>query len=299
MGNVFYVIDYFVLRRIMMVKYTILVPVYNKIECLKKYFSRIINQKFDSYEIVVVDDFSTDGSYEYLRELEKHCNKLRVYRNESNLGIGYTRNMLLSKVNSQYVLFIDPDDYVEFSLLQEIDKYYNLNLDVIRFQNIIEPVGERQIANENGRNLRRYSCEPTGIISGEEALLLWCFGERYINTFPWTYVFKKELFDTVKFPLTRILEDFAVIPYLIAKSNRIMAIDYLGYHYLKYDTSLSNAKEKYTIERLRIFKDIIELAKYYMSQTSISNETKELYFKDVDNRYNIRRTKTFSATVIR
>ena len=49
-----------------MIKYTIMVPVYNKIECLKKYFSTIINQNFSDYEIIVVDDCSFDGSYVHL-----------------------------------------------------------------------------------------------------------------------------------------------------------------------------------------------------------------------------------------
>lgn len=61
-----------------MIKYTIMLPVYNKLECLKKYLSTIINQNIIDYEVIIVDDFSTDGSYEYLKEIEKTCNKLKV-----------------------------------------------------------------------------------------------------------------------------------------------------------------------------------------------------------------------------
>lgn len=274
-----------------MIKYTIMVPVYNKIECLKKYFPTIINQNFSDYEIIVVDDCSSDGSYEYLKEIEKYCDKLTVYRNERNLGIGETRNILVSKAKGKYLLSVDPDDYVEISLLQEINKYYDLDLDIIRFQNVIEPVGEKQIINEQGKNLYRYSCKPTDIITGEEAFLLWCFGERNINTFPWTYVIKKELFNDVQYPNTTVLEDFAITPYLIAKSNKVKAIDYVGYHYLKYDSSLSTNSNKYAIEKLKIFREVVELAKFYISKTTISLTTKESYYKDVENRYNIRKER--------
>ncbi len=273
----------------MMIRYTIMVPVYNKIECLKKYFLTIINQNFSDYEIIVVDDCSSDGSYEYLKEIEKSCDKLTVYRNERNLGIGKTRNILISKAKGKYLLFVDPDDYVEVSLLQEINKYYDLDLDIIRFQNVIEPVGEKQIINEQGKNLYRYSCNPTDIISGEEAFLLWCFGERNINTFPWTYAIKKELFNDVRYPNTPVLEDFAITPYLIAKSSKVKAIDYVGYHYLKYDSSLSTNLTKSAIDKLKILKEMVELAKYYINKTTISPETKECYYKDVENRYNIRK----------
>ena len=293
MGHVFYVIKHFVWGRIMMIKYTIMVPVYNKIECLKKYFLTNINQNFTDYEIIVVDDCSSDGSYEYLKEIEKYCDKLTVYRNKRNLGIGKTRNILVSKAKGKYLLSVDPDDYVEVSLLQEINKYYDLDLDIIRFQNIIEPVGKKQIINEQGNNLYRYSCKPTDIISGEEAFLLWCFGERNINTFPWTYAIKKELFNDVQYPNTPVLEDFAITPYLIAKSSTVKAIDYVGYHYLKYDNSLSTNSIEYATEKLKTFKEMVELAKYYISKTDISLETKELYYKDVENRYNIRKEKVY------
>lgn len=277
----------------MMIKYTIMVPVYNKIECLKKYFLTITNQNLSDYEIIVVDDCSSDGSYEYLKGIEKHCDKLIVYKNERNLGIGETRNILVSKSKGKYLLFVDPDDYIEVSLLQEINKYYDLDLDIIRFQNVIEPISEKQIINEQGKNLYRYSCKSTDIISGEEAFLLWCFGERNINTFPWTYAIKKELFNDIQYPNTRVLEDFAITPYLIAKSSKVKAIDYVGYHYLKYDSSLSTNSTKYAIEKLKIFREMMELAKHYISKTTISLATKERYYKDVENRYNIRKERVY------
>ena len=277
-----------------MIKYTIMLPVYNKIECLKKYFSKVINQNFSDYEVIVVDDFSTDGSYEYLKQLEKSCNRLTVYRNEKNMGIGYTRNKLISSAKGKYLLFVDPDDYIEEILLQELDKYYNLDLDIIRFQNVIEPVGANQILKEQGKDLHRYSCLPTNIISGEEALLLWSFGERNINTFPWTYAIKKDIFNGAKYPETTILEDLAITPYLIAKSNRVKAIDYVGYQYLKYDSSSSTNSNDYAVYKLKVFKEIIKLAKLYISTTQISSKTKELYYRDLENRYNIRKEKVYS-----
>lgn len=277
-----------------MVRYSILIPVYNKLECLKKYFKYIENQKFQNYEIIVVDDCSNDGSFEYLSERLKYNNKMKLSRNAINKGIGNVRNTLLSMASGEYILFVDPDDYIEISLLEELDKYYNLNLDIIRYQNVIEPVGKKQFLLENGKNLYRYSCEATNVISGERALLLWSFGERNINTFPWTYAIKRKIFDGVKYPEISLLEDFAITPYLIAKSNKIKAIEYIGYHYLKYDESLSTNSADFALEKLKIFKQVVELAKYYISMTQVSLQTKELYYNDVENRYKIREKKIYS-----
>lgn len=277
-----------------MVRYSILIPVYNKLECLKKNFKYIENQKFQNYEIIVVDDCSNDGSFEYLSERLKYNNKMKLSRNAINKGIGNVRNTLLSMASGEYILFVDPDDYIEISLLEELDKYYNLNLDIIRYQNVIEPVGKKQFLLENGKNLYRYSCEATNVISGERALLLWSFGERNINTFPWTYAIKRKIFDGVKYPEISLLEDFAITPYLIAKSNKIKAIEYIGYHYLKYDESLSTNSADFALEKLKIFKQVVELAKYYISMTQVSLQTKELYYNDVENRYKIREKKIYS-----
>ena len=91
------------------------------------------------------------------------------------------------------------------------------------------------------------------------------------------------------YPNTQVLEDFPITPYLIAKSSKLKAIDYVGYHYLKYDSSLSTNLNKNAIEKLKTFREMVKLAKYYISKTTISIETKELYYKDVENRYNIRK----------
>lgn len=279
-----------------MIKYTIMIPVYNKLDCLRKYLSSVINQNIVDYEVIVIDDFSTDGSYEYLKRIEKKCNKLKVYRNGKNMGIGYTRNKLISYSRGKYLIFVDPDDYIEEKLLRELDKYYDLDLDVVRFQNVIEPVGPIQVLNEQGKNLYRYSCPSTDVITGEEVLLEWFFGERKINTFPWTYAIKKEIFNGVSYPEVSVLEDLAITPYLIAKSNKIKAIDFVGYHYLKYDNSLSANSDEYAVYKLEILKQIIELAKLYISTTNISEQTKKLYYEDLENRYNIRKEKVYSKT---
>lgn len=274
-----------------MSKYSVMIPVYNKINCLKSFFHTVLEQDYKNYEIIVVDDCSCDGSYEYLLNLKNKYKNLKVFKNEMNLGIGETRNILISKASGEYLLFVDPDDYIETSLLTEIDKYSNLDLDIIRFQNIIEPIGENQLLLEQGKDPYRYSCNNTDIISGEQALILWFFGEKKINTFPWTYAIKRELFNDVKYPKISVLEDFAITPYLIAKSNKIKAIDYVGYHYLKYDNSLSTNSRENAIDKLKIFKEVIKLSRHYIDKTSISSKTKNLYYKDINNRYNIRKEK--------
>jgi len=271
-------------------RFSILMAIYNKKYCLKKYFDRIINQTNQNYEIIIVDDCSVDGSYEYLSMLKNK--KIRLYRNEKNMGLGYTRNILLNYVTGDYVLFLDPDDYIELDLLERLDEILKKEaLDIIRFQNIVEHLDDNNnILIKDDSNL--FCCESTDIISGEEALLLWCMGENNINTLPWTYCIKKELYNNVQYPATRVLEDFAVTPYLIASAKTAKAIDYVGYHYIKQTNSLSNPtvddRKKYAQYKIKVFKKIVDLCIKNINQTSISNYSKNVFIKDVKKRYKIR-----------
>ena len=157
------------------IKYSILVPLYNKKEYLIKYFSKIVKQSFDNYEIVVVDDASTDGSYEYLKDSYKNIN---LIRNSENHGLGYTRNVLIHNAKGKYLIFVDPDDYIETDLLSEIDKEIE-DVDILRFQNVIEPMTPNRIEQEMGKDKYRYGCNPVENITGEEALLKWCLGKYF------------------------------------------------------------------------------------------------------------------------
>lgn len=280
-----------------MCKFSIMIPLYNKKPYLKLYFDRIINQTFDDYEIVVVDDYSNDGSYEYMKELSEVNQKIKLYRNKENLGLGLTRNNLLENASGEYLLFIDPDDYIEYDLLEVVNEYLIDDIEIIRYQNVSIPMTERQKELESTEDKYRFCCEPTEIITGEEALLKWFMGERNINTMPWTYCIKKDLYDDISYPNTSVLEDFGVTPYIIAKAKKIKAIDYCGYYYLQYDDSLTKcnlSKEeriKFAHNKLKIFREVIKLLEQNMNKTNISEETKKIFFEDVNNRYQIRKKR--------
>lgn len=276
-------------------KYSILVPVYNKEELLKKYFKYIESQTFNDYEVVVVDDCSSDNSYSYLCDISRNHDNIKILRNQRNLGLGMTRNILLDNAKGEYVIFVDPDDYIEIDLLNEIDKENN-DLDIIRFQNVIEPMTEKQCMIEKDKDRYRYCCDSTSVISGEEALLKWCIGERKINTFPWTYAIKKELYNDIRYPDVRILEDFPITPYLIAKAKRIKAIDFVGYHYKKYDDSMSSNKAdiSFAVKKLNLLKEMIELTEQYIDMSEISEEAKKIFISDIYNRYFAREKKVES-----
>ena len=94
---------------------SILIPVYNQESLIERCINSI--PKRDDIEIIVVDDCSTDNT---LKVLEKFDN-IKIIKNETNLGIGSTRNKLLDNASGDYIFFLDSDDYL---YTEEFNKLY-------------------------------------------------------------------------------------------------------------------------------------------------------------------------------
>ena len=86
------------------------IPVYNAKEYLNDCIESIYRQNLSQFEIICIDDCSTDGSYELLNELSARYPELIIKRNETNMGIGYSRNKALKMSRGKYVWFVDSDD---------------------------------------------------------------------------------------------------------------------------------------------------------------------------------------------
>ncbi len=89
-----------------------LIPVYNVKEYLSDTMRSIAEQDYTNitYEILCIDDGSTDGSYNTLIELSKQYPAMRVLQNEKNSGISFTRNRLIREAHGKYIWFVDSDD---------------------------------------------------------------------------------------------------------------------------------------------------------------------------------------------
>ena len=104
---------------------TIVIPVYNQKELIKKCLDSI--PKDNRIEIIVIDDYSTDGT----REILKNYDNIRVFYNKQNEGPGYSRNIGLDKANGKYIMFLDSDDYLFSDELSKFFKLFKEDYDLI------------------------------------------------------------------------------------------------------------------------------------------------------------------------
>lgn len=103
-------------------KVSIIIPCYNSEKYIHKCMDSVINQTYTNWEVIVVDDGSSDNSYKILKEYSLKNNKIKIIR-QKNYGPSIARNIAMNYVNGEYIMFIDIDDYVEKNILEEFTKY--------------------------------------------------------------------------------------------------------------------------------------------------------------------------------
>lgn len=117
-----------------MIMVSILVPVYNSAPYLRKCVGSITGQTYTDLQIVLINDGSTDDSWDIMQELARQDKRIEIY-SQPNCGVAATRNRLLDKVRGDFVLFVDSDDWIEPNtieiLLQEQGKE---DYDIVAFQ---------------------------------------------------------------------------------------------------------------------------------------------------------------------
>ncbi|WP_044932237.1 glycosyltransferase [Butyrivibrio sp. AC2005] len=120
---------------------SIILPIYNVENYLERCISSIEKQDFTDYEVIFVDDGSTDSSGRLADELSKRFTNSIVIHKE-NGGLSSARNAGLEKANGEYVFMIDSDDWLEQGALSKIMKQASTNPDIIKFNLIRRPNGE-------------------------------------------------------------------------------------------------------------------------------------------------------------
>lgn len=90
---------------------TVYIPTYNRIELLKRAIQSVRNQTYTNLEIIIVDDCSTDGTQEYLKQVSQEDKRIRYFLKEKNSGACVSRNIAIDNATGEYITGLDDDDY--------------------------------------------------------------------------------------------------------------------------------------------------------------------------------------------
>jgi len=115
-----------------MPKVSVIMPVYNTEKYVWEAIESVLKQAFTDFELIIVDDGSTDRSWKIIQKYAKKDTRIKAYRNTQNKKLVYTRNIALSyrDPNSEYVGICDADDTVDIHRLESVIEYMDTNLSI-------------------------------------------------------------------------------------------------------------------------------------------------------------------------
>lgn len=195
-----------------MEKISVIVPVYNVEKYLEKCLESIRKQTYTNLEIILVDDGSSDNSYEICKKYVQMDTRFKVFH-KKNGGQGSARNLALNYCTGEYICFIDSDDYVKndyVEYLYVLLKERELDIAACNSENIDE--------NEKSLGVR---VSGSGYIemSGIDAInSMWYRGP--INIGPWGKLYKKYLWNNIRFQEC-YAEDYATMHLIYIQAKRI------------------------------------------------------------------------------
>ncbi|MEG0230122.1 MAG: glycosyltransferase family 2 protein [Oscillospiraceae bacterium] len=244
---------------------SVIVPVYNVEKYIHKCVSSIINQTYKNLEIILVDDGSPDNCGEICDEYAKKDCRIKVIH-KKNGGLSDARNAGIDSSNGDYIAFVDSDDYISQDMYQQlIPLLLQNNADVVMFS---------VFDCYNDKVSRAYKKEDKVFIcDGKECFKIILQGE--LGAFAWNRIYKKDLFNDIKFKVGKITEDAFFNAEVVQKINVAVINTKAYYYYVHRENSITTSnyskKDLDTIEAYEFTFNIVK-EKY-------PNLMKEAYFR--------------------
>lgn len=277
-------------------KFSLIIPAYNVEKYIKKCLDSVLNQTYNNYEIIIINDGSTDNTSKIL-ESYKSDKKIKII-NQENKGLSNARNTGVSNAKGDYILFIDSDDFIEKELLEILNKTIK-DEDLVRFQ--------IRILDETNKIIKEYKEETFNNLNGIEAFNK--LSKYNLVELAVCYAYKKDTFlkNNYKFEEKTYHEDFGLIPYIIISSKKVTSINYIGYNYLQRKNSIMNNTDyekeiKKSNDVLKHYKNLIKWSQniegdltIYKSFIANSVILKSLNLKEKDYKNYIKKLKEYKV----
>ncbi len=220
------------------IKLSIIVPIYNVEKYLEKCIESLLKQDEENYEILLINDGSTDNSLEICKKYESEYKNIKVF-NKKNGGLSSARNYGLDKAEGKYISFIDSDDWISANYIEEIYRIIDSdkNVDVITYNMIYINDGW-----DNGTTRKVYNDFEN--MDRKEIIK-----ECYNPSFAWARVYKKDIINKYRFPTKDIwYEDMYIMPAILSNCKKIKYIDKELYFYRQRKSSITaSVKNKKTL----------------------------------------------------
>ena len=233
---------------------SVVIPVYNVESYLHECVTSVVEQTYTNIEIILVDDGSTDSSGTLCDEFALSDSRICVFHKE-NGGLSDARNYGIRRSHGSLISFIDSDDYVS------PDYIMHLYQALVRGKTDIATTSicifrEGKPPKEHKRDTAEFhvydACEAL-----EDMLYM-----RHLEPNAFPKIYKKELFDTIQYPVGKLYEDIATTTKLIDKAGKIAYLGENDYYYRirpnSIQTASFNPKKLDLLDQLNVVKSIVQ-----------------------------------------
>ena len=215
---------------------SVIIPVYNVEEYLHYAIESLEKQTYKNFEIILVNDGSTDDSGKLCDKYSEKYSNVRVFHKE-NGGLSDARNFGVQKAEGEFITFLDPDDYLEaysLELLAGIQEKYNCDIISTRVKatELYNVYVNHSLTEEDFKNV---------IVMDRDIFLEEAFYDKVATVSACGKLYRKSILE-IPFPKGRIYEDLYIISEHVGKVNKIVHTPLQIYNYYKRQGSIVNSK---------------------------------------------------------
>lgn len=265
-------------------KISVVIPVYNAEKSLKRCLDSVVNQTYDNWEVIAINDGSSDNSYKILQEYELKDQRFKIL-SQSNHGPGYARNVGIRETTGEYIVFLDSDDYIENLYFQELVECVKKNHSDIVFIDVIQE-------NPNGKLIKHETMSKYKNKTKDTIIR-----HQMTGKLPWGGCRKAVRAELIKRNNITYSEDIVGEEALfsfkaLSSANIISFIDKPYYHYINYPNSQSKKGDDnpwgHICKKMRIFlKENNLLQDYHKTINSFGFTSSIITINRISNNYDI------------
>lgn len=228
---------------------SVIVPIYNSEKYLNKCIRSILTQTYENFELILINDGSTDKSSQICDYFKNKDKRIKVI-NQHNKGQSIARNLGIKISEGEYISFVDADDYIEKDYLEYL--FYLIK----KFDSDMSVCNTRD-EYINGNFIDK-SCEEECKLYPEGALEIMLY-QKGFDVGPWAKLYKKNLFEKIKFPENKIYEDFYVSYRIVHKCNKVAYGKQAKYHYLHHiNSTMTSMFSKKNLDLIEVSEDMLQ-----------------------------------------
>ena len=288
---------------------SVIIPVYNVEDYLYVCINSVLKQSYDNFEIICINDASTDSSLEILEYFAQKDSRVKIIKNESNMGPGYSRNNGLDVAQGKYIAFLDGDDWLAPDALEIlVNKAEQDNLDFVMFKNIAHYEDHHEFGMEAYYDMEFMNNFADKVFNHWDLDKTRLFK---IPNGPCNKLYLKSFLDenNIRFPKGNLIhEDNPFFYKLITSAERVSLIDKYLYNRRRRPNSITTLNNERIFDNIEVMYKVLdvffedkELYEYYKKEVltyifssvfkgkydQIDDELKDKFFKEVQGAYKV------------